>query len=101
MTESFKGLRFNSVIGRDYKDDNIGDVRSASAHGGKSFVARGVEKGDTMVAPLNGIGTDVLSDSTRLSSGDFGPANGIEQGGFSVIDVSHESDDRWPRLEIG
>ena len=39
------------------------------------------------------VGADVLRDTTGFACGDFGLANGVEERGLAVIDVSHDGDD--------
>ena len=48
---------------------------------------------------LNGdfVGADVLRDSAGFAFGDVGQANGVEQRGFTVIDVAHDGDNRRTR----
>jgi hypothetical protein len=40
------------------------------------------------------VGTDVLGDATSLVRHDVGVADGVEELGLSVVDVTHDGDDR-------
>ena len=57
-------------------------------------MAGSVEEGDFQIVVEDLIGPDVLGDAPRLAGGDLGLAKVVEQGGFPVIDVTHDRDDR-------
>ena len=101
MAKGLQGLGFDAVVCSDNQNNDIGYVRSPSPHGGKGFVTRSVEEGDRSLAPFDGVRTDVLGDASRFPSRHFGTADGIQKGGFPVIDVAHESDDGWTGFKIG
>ena len=101
MTEGFQGLGLDAVIRSDYENNDIGHIRSSSPHGGERFVTRSIEEGDRGLAPFDGVRTNVLCDASRFAGRHFGTANGIQKGGFSVIDVAHESDNGWTGFKIG
>ncbi len=67
-------------------------------------MSRGVDKGDcavdTLVLNVYLVGTDVLGDSTGFASDDVGVANGVEQTGLTVVDVTHNGDDRRASFEF-
>ena len=46
------------------------------------------------------VGADVLGDATRLPGDDIRFADVIEERGLAVIDVTHDSHHRWPRLQL-
>ncbi len=46
------------------------------------------------------VGTDVLRDAARLARDDVGLADGVEKASLTVVDVTHDGDDRWARLEV-
>ena len=49
----------------------------------------------TTILECDVVGTDVLGDTTSLTSDDVGLADVVEQFGLTVIDVTHDGDDRW------
>ena len=89
------------VVGRDDQDDDVGDVGAARAHGGERLVARGIEEGEGMIAALDRVGAHVLGDAAGLARRDAGLADGIEQRGLAVIDMTHEGNDGRTRLQLG
>lgn len=67
-------------------------------------MTRGVDEGDAtlFVVHLGGdlVGTDVLGDATGLARDDVRLADGIEEAGLTVVDVTHDGDDRRTRHEV-
>ena len=72
--DRFDRLRHDAVIGGDDEDDDVGDVRTASAHVRENGVAGSVEEGDFQLVVNDLIGTDVLGDATRFAGSDLGLA---------------------------
>ncbi len=64
-------------------------------------MTRRVEEGDAAsVGKLHVVGTDVLGDTSRLTSNDVGVADVVKQRGLAVVDVSHDGNDRRTRHEV-
>ena len=67
-------------------------------------MARGVDERDRTLVALqlreDLVGADGLRDATRLALADVGLADRVEQSGLSVVDVTHDRDDRRPELEV-
>ena len=59
-----------------------------------------VDERDGLAVVLHLVGADVLRDAAGLAGCDRGVADGVEQAGLAVVDVTHDGDDRSPRLEI-
>ena len=80
------------------------DCDTTGTHGGERLVTRGVDEGDpTVVAVDLGVhlvGADVLGDATGLLGDDVGVAQRVEELGLSVVDVTHDGDDRRTGLEV-
>lgn len=61
-------------------------------------MTRGVDEGDLalFVVDLGRdlVGTDVLGDAAGLARDDVRLADGVEQSGLTVVDVTHDGDDR-------
>ena len=97
-------LRHHAVVGRDHQDRDVGGLRTAGTHGGERLVTRGVDEGDQplVAVELGGdlVGADVLGDAAGLALADVGLADGVEQSGLAVVDVTHDGDDRRTELEI-
>ena len=104
VVERLDRLRHHAVVGRDHQDRDVGRLRTTGTHGGERLVARGVDEGDpTLVAvDLGGdlVGADVLRDATGLLGDHVGVAQRVEQLGLSVVDVTHDGDDRRAGREV-
>ena len=46
------------------------------------------------------VGTDVLGDAAGLALADVGLTDGVQQSGLTVVDVTHDGDDRRTDLEV-
>ena len=101
MADRLERGRHDAVIGGNDENDDVGDIRSARAHGGEGFMARRVEESDGLGAALDRVGTDVLGDAPGFTGGDASFADGVEQRSLAVVDMAHESDDRRARLQLG
>ena len=97
----FNRLRFCTVFRRDNEDRNVGGGESARAHRGEGFMAGRVEKGDRARAACrithHFVRGKPLCDAARLAGDDIRLAQVIEQGRFTVIDVSHDRNHRRAR----
>ena len=58
-----------------------------------------IARSTTIVRHVHLVGTDVLRDATRLVSDDVGRPDRVEQLGLSVVDVTHDGDDRRTRAQ--
>src|SRR3954451_741215 len=104
VVERLDGLRHHAVVGGDDENRDVGDLRTTGTHGGERLVARGVDEGDRAVLLLDRrvhlVRADVLSDAARLARLHVGGADRVEELGLSVVDVTHDGDDRRPRDEV-
>src|SRR6478672_2537790 len=98
-------LRHDTVVGRDHEDRDVGGLGTTGTHGGERLVTRGVDEGDPTLRAVDVgrdlVGTDVLGDATGLLVDDVGTAQRVEELGLSVVDVTHDRDDRGPDGEVG
>ena len=94
-------LRHDAVVGRDHQHHDIGDLGAAGAHRGERGVARRVDEGDLAVGRrVHLVGADVLGDAAGFAAHDVGRADGVEQRGLAVVDVTHHGHDRRPRNKV-
>ena len=107
MAKRFERLRHHAVIGRDDEDDDVGDVRTAGAHGAERRMAGGIKERDRRqfrrtfrMRNHDRVGADVLGDSTGFTGGHVGLADHVEQRGLAVVDMAHDRDNGRTRLEI-
>ena len=96
MLNGFLGLRHNAVIGRHHQDNDISTLGTASTHGGKRRVARGIQEGHHAVIGFYVVGTDMLGNTTGLAGSNLGATDVIQQRGFTVVNVTHHADNRCP-----
>ena len=100
VVERLDRLRHHAVVGRDHQHRDVGRLRTTGTHGGERLVTGGVDEGDpTLVVVDLGrdlVGTDVLGDAAGLLGDDVGLAQRVEELGLSVVDVTHDGDDRRP-----
>ncbi len=101
MPDRLDRLLLDAVVAGDDQDDDVGDVGAAGAHRREGLVSRRVDEGDALTAlQLDLIGADMLCDAAGLAGRHIGVAQCVEQRGFAVIDVAHDGDNRWARLEV-
>src|SRR3954468_14379977 len=103
VVERLDRLRLHAVVRSNDEHDDVGHLRTAGAHGREGLVTRGVDEGDLADAALDRVvhlvGADVLRDAAGLALEDVRLPDGVEQPGLSVVDVTHDRDDRGPRHE--
>ena len=104
VVQSLDGLRHDAVVGRDNENRDVGGLGTTGTHGGKRFVARGVNEGDgafdAFVHGVNLVRTDVLRDSTGFASDNICLADAVEKARLSMVDVSHDGNDGGTNLKI-
>src|SRR3954453_239525 len=104
VVQRLHGLRHHAVVGRDHQDGDVRRLGTASTHGGERLVTRGVDEGDPALLAVDLrrhlVGADVLGDPTGLLRDHVGVADRVEELGLSVVDVTHDGDDRRTRLEV-
>ena len=64
-------------------------------------VARCVQKGDRAVTEKYLVSADVLGNASCFAFNYVGISNGIKEGGFAVIHMAKNGDDRGTWLQIG
>ena len=98
MVDRLDGLHHYRIIGSHNQNDDIGDIRTTRPHFGKGLVARRIDKGnDIIIRGFDLIRADMLGNTARFACRNISPANGIKQAGFTVVNVTHYRNDRWPR----
>ena len=100
VVDGFERLRHQAVIRGNDQHNEIRDLGATSAHARKGFVAGRIDEDDAATVNGNDGCADVLGYASGFAGGDFGFANGVEQAGLAVVDVTHDCNDRRPRQEI-
>ena len=90
MVNCLFGLRHYGVIRSNDDNGNVCHLRAPCTHCGKGLVARGVQEGDmSAIGKGDIICSNVLGNSSGLSGNYIGLADVVQQGGLSVVYVSH------------
>ena len=97
----FDGLRHHAVVGGNHEDHDIGCFRTARTHCGKRFVTRSIQESNHAARGFNVVCTDVLGNATRFALYHFGAADVVQQGSFTVVNVTHHGNNRWTRQCFG
>ncbi len=100
MIDGLDGLIHDAVIGGHDQNNDIGNLRSAGPHRCKRLVTGGIQEHNIPAVDMHMIGADRLRDASRFTVGNIGLPDGIQQGGFAVIDMSHDGHHRSTRFEI-
>ena len=100
MIDGFHRLRHHAVIGSDNQHHDVGGLGAARPHGGKRLMARRIDEGDQAAPGLYLIGADMLGNASRFARHHVGLADGVEQRGLAMVDVTHDGHDRRPRFEL-
>ena len=97
----FDGLRHHAVVGGNHENHDVGCFRTARAHGGKRFVTRGIQESNHAARGFNVVCADVLGNAACFALYHFGAADVVQQRGFTVVDVTHHSNDWRTRQCFG
>ena len=101
VVDRLDGLGHDAVVGGDDQDDDVGHLGAAGTHGRKGGVARGIDEGDLAVVDHDLRSADGLRNAARLAGSDAGVTDGVEQARLTVVDVTHDGDDRGAGLKVG
>ena len=95
------GLRHDGVVGSDDDDRDIRHFRTTCTHGREGRVTRSIEESDMLtVLEFDVVRTDVLGDTTGLTGDHIRVSDVVEERSLTVIDVSHDGDDRATGFHI-
>ena len=90
MVDGFYGLRHDAVVCGHNQHHKVGYFRTARTHGRKRLMPGGVQKCDPSLGGVNMIGTNVLGNPTGFVLGYPGFTDHIQQGRFTVVNMSHD-----------
>ena len=79
MINRLFGLGHNAIIGGHHKNDNVGTFGTPRPHCGKCRVTRCIQERHHAVIGIHMVGTNMLSDATRLTVGHLAFSNVIQQ----------------------
>ena len=96
VVDSLNSLRHDIVVGSYNDDSDIGNLSTTSTHSSKRFVTRSIEECDmTTILQSYVVSTNVLCDTTSLTSDNVRFTNVVKQRSFTVVNVTHHSNDWW------
>ena len=100
MVNCLNGLGHNTVVGGNNQNCNIGSHGTTLTHGSKCGVTGGVKEGNLISVVVNPVSTYMLGDTACLCVCNGGVTNGVEQGCFTVVNVTHNNNNGTSGFEI-
>ena len=91
MVDGFYCLRHNTVVCRYNQNSNICDLCTTHTHCCKCFVTGCIQECDGFAVDLYCISTNVLCDTAGFAFCYITVTNGIQQGCFTVVNVTHNN----------
>ena len=95
MVNGFNRLRHNPVIRCYDQDGNIGNRCTTCPHRGEGRVSRCIQEGNLLAIFNDLVGTDMLSDTTCFTCRNTRVTKGIQEGCFTMVNVSHDGYNWW------
>ena len=93
VVDCFHGLGHDTVIPCYNEDRDVSALCAACSHCGERFVTGGIQEGDVTTVDLNTVRTDVLGNTAGFTAGNIGMADCVQNGGLTVVNVTHNADD--------
>ena len=90
VVDSFNRLRHNTVISRYDQDSDIRHRGTTGPHRSKGRVSRRIQESNLLAAFLDLVSTDVLSNTTCFTCCYARVTQGIQEGCFTMVNVSHD-----------
>ena len=94
MVDCFYRLGHYAVVCRNNQNCNIGRIRAAHTHCSERFMSGCIQEGNRLTIDLYGVRTNMLRDASCLAVCYIRLTDRIQQGGFTVVNVTHNTDDR-------
>ena len=92
MVDSLYGLRHYAIVRSNHKNCNIGRICTAHTHCGKCLMSGGIQEGYSSSLNVYSICTNVLCNTSGLLICHICLTNCIQQRGFAVVNVTHNTD---------
>ena len=101
MCNSLFCSRHHRVISCDDNDCDISNLSTTSTHSGKCLMTRSIKECNLLsVLQSNTISTNMLSDTTSLTSNHIRIADMVKQRCFTMVYVSHYCNDWSTRTQV-
>ena len=97
MVDSLDGLRHYTVICCYNQNCNVGYLCAAGTHSSESLMARGIQEDNLLALVVNLVSTDMLGNTAGLAGGNVGFTDSVQQGGFTMVNVAHNGNNRRTR----
>ena len=94
MADCLNSLWHNTIVCSNNKYCDICGVCTTHTHSSECLMSRCIQECDLLSVDLNNRCTDVLCDSTSLTSGYMGITDCIQKGCFTMVNVTHNADYR-------
>ena len=94
MVNRFNCLGHNAVVRRYDQNGNVCALCASGTHGSKRLMARRIQEGNLLAACIYSISANMLSDTACFTGRYMSLADGIQQGGFAMIDMAHNRNNR-------
>ena len=94
MVDGLHGLRHHAVVRRHNQHGDIRGFGATHTHGRKRLMSRRIQEGNLLSVNLNHVSADVLGNAARLAGCHIGLTDGIQKGGFAVVNMAHNADYR-------
>ena len=100
MFDRFKSLGHYTVVGGYDQHCNVGNLRTACTHLGKSCMTGSVDKCEQMTVFFDLIRTDALCNTTGFGVNHAGAAYSVEQRSFSVVYMTENCNYRGTKHRV-
>ena len=100
MLHRLFGLRHDTVIRGHNQNHDIGNRGTTCTHRRKGGVPRGIQEGHQTGIRLHLIGANVLGNAASLTRGHTGFTDVVEQGGLTMVNVTHDRHHRRTRFAV-
>ena len=101
VVDGFLSLWHHIVVSSDDDNGDVGHLSPTSTHSGEGFVPWSVEEGNALaILEAEAISTDVLGNPPGFACDDVGIAQTVEERSLTVVDVTHDGDDRRTGHEV-
>ena len=99
MVNGFNSLRHYTIIGSYYKNCDICRFSTTKTHSRKRFMTWSIKECNFIVVITNLVCTDMLSDTTCFACCYISLTNYVQQGCFTMVNVTHDSNNWRTRFQ--
>ncbi len=100
VVNGFNGLWHDTVVCGNNQNGNISCQCTSGTHFGKGGMARGIQEGNALTVYVYTVCTNGLRNTTGFSGGNGCVTDGVQNRSFTMVNVTHNTDNRIPRKQI-